>query len=312
LRIHFVLLLKHKAKIYAKYKEIIYTQVGEIMSRNFIRKPLNLAGIAAIITAVASILAALNPQLLPNNIQSSTHPPEKAPIAQITGGTEANTGESVTLYGSSSTDLDGKIVAYEWYQIDGISVDLKGESTDTTTFTAPFSSDHLSFRLTVTDNDGLTGTDAAGVNIKNVSQSTKATQKNDDGDVIEGTDERDVINGNNTDDHIEGHGKDDTIYGHGGRDKLEGGKGDDILYGGDGDDLLQGESKGDKLFGESGNDELSGGDGDDQLSGGDGDDQLTGGLDSDTFACGEGRDIVLDFNLTQIDSKQADCEVVPE
>ena len=194
-------------------------------------------------------------------------------------------------------------MAYAWHQIDGISVDLKGESTDTTIFTAPFSSDHLSFRLTVTDNDGLTGTDTAGVNIKPISQSIEATQENDDGDVIEGTDERDIINGNNTDDHIEGHGKDDTLYGHGGRNKLEGGKGDDTLYGGDGDDLLQGESKGDKLFGESGNDELSGGDGDDQL---------TGGLDSDTFACGEGRDIVLDFNLTQVDSKQADCEVVPE
>ncbi len=87
------------------------------MSRNFVTKPRTIAGIAAIITAIASVITALYPQLASNNVErSSPHlsndVSKTPPIALITGKSEAYAGEFVTLYGSGSTDVDGKIMAY--------------------------------------------------------------------------------------------------------------------------------------------------------------------------------------------------------
>ena len=277
------------------------------MRWSFITKPRTLAGIAGIITAKASVVTALYPHPSPDNTEQSSSPqlsnnvPKIPPIALITGKTEAYAGEFVTLYGTSSTDIDGKIMAYAWDQLDRIPIDLQSEGIEKTAFTAPFSNDRLSFRLMVTDNDALNAMDTADVIVKYVSQNQNVTTDHeiDNGKVpvIEGTEECDVLNGTSMDDHIEGHGKDNTIYGLGGNDELEGGKGNDKLYGDEGDDIVQGESKGDELFGGNGNDQISAGDRDDKLSGDAGDDQLIGGLGIDTFACGTGRDTILDFSM---------------
>ena len=60
----------------------------------------------------------------------------------------------VTLDGSSSTDSDGWIVSYTWTQVSGTEVTLDDEYIVTPSFTTPVDTDVLTFRLTVTDNEG--------------------------------------------------------------------------------------------------------------------------------------------------------------
>ncbi len=67
-------------------------------------------------------------------------------------------GSIVTLNGSGSYDADGTIASYEWTQSAGSTVGLSSTTLPEVTFTAPSSEDSLSFTLTVTDDDGATGT----------------------------------------------------------------------------------------------------------------------------------------------------------
>lgn len=83
-----------------------------------------------------------------------------APTANAgTGGTDVEPGVTCTLNGSGSTDSDGTIASYVWTQTSGTSVTIAG-SGHTRTFKAPYTiaGTTLVFRLTVTDNDGLTAT----------------------------------------------------------------------------------------------------------------------------------------------------------
>ena len=72
-------------------------------------------------------------------------------------------GASVTLDGSASADFDGTVTAFAWTQISGTPVVLTGADTATPSFTAPDPSGTLTFQLTVTDNDGNTGSDTVNV-----------------------------------------------------------------------------------------------------------------------------------------------------
>jgi chitinase len=69
-------------------------------------------------------------------------------------------GAAASLQGSGA-DTDGTIAAYLWTQTSGPAVTLSGANTATATFTAPqvTSNTGLTFRLTVTDNQGGTGSD---------------------------------------------------------------------------------------------------------------------------------------------------------
>ena len=76
---------------------------------------------------------------------------------------DADPGERVTLDGSESTDPNGDRLSFAWEQTAGETVVLSGADTARLSFTAPAGSAVLTFRLTVTDPDGLTDTDDVSV-----------------------------------------------------------------------------------------------------------------------------------------------------
>jgi serralysin len=96
------------------------------------------------------------------------------PTADAGSAQDVNGGDTVTLDGTGSSDPEGAIAAYKWEQIDGTSVTLSDLTASKPTFTAPNEDGRLSFRLTVTDAGGLTGTDtvvitthqAGGANVR--------------------------------------------------------------------------------------------------------------------------------------------------
>ena len=83
-----------------------------------------------------------------------------APTANAGDDQEVDEGDEVTLAGSGS-DSDGTIASYEWtHTTSNDGVELSGADTATASFTAPEvdQETELAFRLTVTDNEGATGT----------------------------------------------------------------------------------------------------------------------------------------------------------
>jgi len=92
------------------------------------------------------------------NVRVNTPPAADAGEDQTVPG-----GAGVTLDGSGSTDADGGALLYSWVQTDGPTVTLTGASTAAPTFTAPSDPAVLTFELTVTDDGGLTDTDAVVV-----------------------------------------------------------------------------------------------------------------------------------------------------
>lgn len=72
------------------------------------------------------------------------------------------TNSTVTLTGNA-TDTDGTIASYAWTQIAGSNVTLAGASTRTASFNTPSTAEVLTFRLTVTDNEGARNSAAVNV-----------------------------------------------------------------------------------------------------------------------------------------------------
>ena len=92
------------------------------------------------------------------------------PPVAAAGPDQANVKEltQVTLNGTGSADSDGTIVGYEWVELTASDVALFGSDLPTATFTAPdvaAAGQTLTFQLTVTDDDGQTGTDTVNVAI---------------------------------------------------------------------------------------------------------------------------------------------------
>ena len=94
------------------------------------------------------------------------------PIANAGSNQTVIYGSSVTMSGAASTDPDGTIESFNWVQTAGTTVDLSSTSAVDVSFTAPSSDDSLSFTLTVTDNDGATG--SATVYVKTVQGASNA------------------------------------------------------------------------------------------------------------------------------------------
>ena len=98
-------------------------------------------------------------------------------INDVAGGNQPPTADAgadrsvpersaVSLSGSGS-DSDGSIASYQWTQLAGPALSLSGADTATLGFTAPevSASTSLRFRLTVTDDDGASGSDEVLVTV---------------------------------------------------------------------------------------------------------------------------------------------------
>ena len=88
------------------------------------------------------------------------------PVASAGTNQSVASGAAVTLNGSGS-DADGTVVGYAWTQRVGPTVSLSGASSATAAFSAPAVTTRtvLTFRLTVTDDDGAIGADETTVTV---------------------------------------------------------------------------------------------------------------------------------------------------
>jgi hypothetical protein len=77
-----------------------------------------------------------------------------SPVAQASGPTQVQPGESVRLDGMASSDPDGDALRYSWRQVSGPAVVLVGSKTALANFSAPNGPSTLVFELRVTDNFG--------------------------------------------------------------------------------------------------------------------------------------------------------------
>jgi|GEM_PF-7126198 len=89
------------------------------------------------------------------------HCPNESPEADAGEDQSANVDDLVTLDGSASSDSDGSIRRYSWYQTTGPRARLDSRYLATPTFTAPDVTEatDLVFVLIVTDNAGKTDRD---------------------------------------------------------------------------------------------------------------------------------------------------------
>jgi len=89
------------------------------------------------------------------------------PIANAGRNNSFTTGTQATLNGGASSDTDGRITAYSWRQIDGTQVVLAGANTVTPRFMAPGgqAGEVLTFRVTVTDDNGAQDTDDVSITV---------------------------------------------------------------------------------------------------------------------------------------------------
>ena len=136
---------------------------------------------------------------------------------------------------------------------------------------------------------------------------------------IFGTDSEDFIqaipNPNSTngdvDNIIFGKDKPDVIFSDVGIDEVYGGSGGDTIQGGPGNDQIFGKGGDDHLFGGSDDDLIVGGKGNNHMYGDTGNDVLKGGENSGAnyFDCGEGLDVITDFNPKKGDITAGNCEI---
>ncbi len=97
-------------------------------------------------------------------ITVQAEPVNHAPTANAGDDQTVQAGAVVTLDGSGSSDPDGDALAYLWRQTGGAPVTFTAD-VSVTTFTAPSSTDVLTFTLTVTDTGGLVDTDDVVIKI---------------------------------------------------------------------------------------------------------------------------------------------------
>jgi hypothetical protein len=98
-----------------------------------------------------------------------TPPANQPPTADAGANQIVDEGTTVNLIGLG-TDSDGTIISYNWQQDSGSSVTILDADTANASFTAPevTASEDLVFLLTVTDDDGATGSDLVTITVNDV------------------------------------------------------------------------------------------------------------------------------------------------
>jgi hypothetical protein len=92
-------------------------------------------------------------------------PANQNPVANAGPDQTVNTGATVSLNGSASTDPDGDALTFQWTQTAGTIVTLGNADTATPAFVAPNTAETLTFELAVNDGRGGTDTDSVDVNV---------------------------------------------------------------------------------------------------------------------------------------------------
>ncbi|WP_159737803.1 glycosyl hydrolase family 18 protein [Vibrio atypicus] len=94
-------------------------------------------------------------------------PQNRVPTANAGADVTVVGPASVSLDGSASKDSDGSIASYQWTQVAGTAVTLTGAASATASFDVVevAQAETLSFKLTVTDNEGATASDTVTVTV---------------------------------------------------------------------------------------------------------------------------------------------------
>jgi len=127
---------------------------------------------------------------------------------------------------------------------------------------------------------------------------------------VDGTKKSDILLGTSAADDMHGKGGGDVIQARDDDDIVHAGSGDDSIQGGFGNDNIHADDGDDAVFAGPNDDYLNGGKGNDELYAQDGDDTLEGGPGADFFDCGPGFDVVVDFNPSEGDVTNDNCEDV--
>ncbi len=100
-----------------------------------------------------------------NVVVSVATPSNQAPTANAGADKSISLPTSLVTLTGSGTDPDGSIASYSWIRVSGPNVPvLSGNTTTVLTATGLIAGTYV-FRLTVTDNGGLTGTDEVNVTV---------------------------------------------------------------------------------------------------------------------------------------------------
>jgi outer membrane biogenesis lipoprotein LolB len=114
------------------------------------------------------------------NSGGSNPPANKIPT--VNAGNEQTVDEqtSVTLTGTAA-DSDGSISSYSWTQTAGTTVTLSNDISASASFIAPDinADETLTFKLTVTDNDGANANDSVSIIVKRVNELPTVNAGND-------------------------------------------------------------------------------------------------------------------------------------
>ncbi len=83
--------------------------------------------------------------------------------------------ETILSFSGSGYDQDGAIVSYKWSQVSGPAAIIADDTTTTANVTLPFvtAEEEMVLRLTVTDSEGLTGSDEVIIRIVNIDPPTQ-------------------------------------------------------------------------------------------------------------------------------------------
>ncbi len=108
-----------------------------------------------------------------DSVSITVQPVNTDPVANAGTDLIVNAAVLVNLLATSSSDADGSIVAYSWTQISSdLSPVLNNADTESPSFTSPSVQygGFVTYRLTVTDNEGATATDEVTITVNGTDQ----------------------------------------------------------------------------------------------------------------------------------------------